>query len=203
MKLTLKKIVSASLLIVCGLAMQSCSAREEKETLPPEVRQRVGVRISDTGVPREELVSGWIANGFESIYISPDKSLIRTMAMFEKNDTSIFAIISLNTKEKYKTILDAQLLPKELLTYYFKNGKSVTKKQWWKFYSPTAICYREREEIIVGLMRPEQGKQDCSHKTKQVKKAWKVDQESGHISEIPTQGIVCSYMGGEYSCDSE
>lgn len=37
MKITLKKILSATLLIVCSLAMQSCNARDEKESLPSEV----------------------------------------------------------------------------------------------------------------------------------------------------------------------
>jgi hypothetical protein len=37
MRPVLKKIVSASLLMVCGLAIQSCNAGDEKEGLPSEV----------------------------------------------------------------------------------------------------------------------------------------------------------------------
>lgn len=44
MKLTLKKIISALLLIVCGLAMQTCNARVEKEVLP----SKTVVNLMDT-----------------------------------------------------------------------------------------------------------------------------------------------------------
>lgn len=49
MKSTLKKILSVSLLLVCSLSMQSCSARDGKEFLPQEVKVMIGMKTLPSG----------------------------------------------------------------------------------------------------------------------------------------------------------
>ena len=52
----------------------------------------------------------------------------------------------------------------------------------------------EDERMIFGLVKPEKGKETCSHFSKRVKLAWKIDRESGKITPMPTQGLQCFYL---------
>ncbi len=171
------------------------------EPLLPEVKFLIGIQVPDTEQGRNGEVSGWTMHGGQVFRISNDNTFVWGVGGYFKNDLNIFAVEMRNNKENNRTILDAQILPNDLLTYSLVNGRVVTKKQWWKFYVPTVGCERKRGEVIVGLVRPELEKHECSHKTNQVKRAWIIDQETWHISEISPQGVSCDYMGGEYFCD--
>ncbi len=203
MKATMRSLIFVVLAVAGGMALLAGNAQGAEDAMPPEVKALIGMRIPDTETGRNGEIPNWTMNGGEVFRISTDGASGSMISGYFQNNLSIFVVEERNNKEKYRTILDAQLLPIEFLTYYLKNGKAVTKKQWWKFYVPTVLCYRERGETIVGLMRPERGKYDCSHKTKQIKRAWKINQETGHIAETSPQEVSCSYMGGEYSCDPE
>jgi hypothetical protein len=197
MKTMMRDLLVTSLFVVGGMVMSIGNAQCADEPLPPEVKKLIGMEIPSFEAGGRGGLPGWVYAGSTLLR---DKSF--GVEYWDREEQSIFLVSKLDTSGKHLMVLDAKVLPRDWLTFSIKNGETKMKKQWWKFYAPTSACERNSGEVIVGLVRPVRGRHDCSHKTKQIKRAWKIDEQSGHISEISSQGISCNYMGGEYSCES-
>ena len=188
------------LAVAGGMTVMAGSAYCEGDVLPPEVRAMVGMRIPAKAPGRQGSVPGWLRMG--SYALDAAKRPLQSLGVEElyRDDVSIFVIDLLDEKDWSRTILDAQVMPQKLLWYYVKNGKFVEKKNK-QLYSFSSMCKRADSETIVGLMRPESGKEDCTHHSKQVIRAWIIDQQSGRITGIPTQGVSCFKGDTDYSCE--
>lgn len=183
-----------------GMSLLAVNAQGAGDTLPPEVEVLIGMRIPAKAPGRGGNVPGWGRMGSYALdaVILPQQSL--GVEELYRDDVSIFAIILLDEKDWSRTILDAQVIPQKLLWYYVKNGKFVEKKNR-RLHSFSSMCKRADSETIVGLMRPEPGKENCTHNSKQVIRAWKIEQQTGRITGIPTQDVSCFKGDADYSCE--
>jgi hypothetical protein len=214
MKTTLRSLFFV-LLAVGGMALLAGYARGTDETLPPEVKALIGINLPPVRVEGKDIkmdprlkplpsdyvriqpasIPGWKYRGGGLLTKSPQSEHRMGLEELYRGDLSIFVIDQIDENDKSKTILDAQVLPQKLLLYYVKNGEVVEKKQG-RLYEISEMCEREDAEIIVGLMRPEAGKEDCQHKTTQVIRAWKIDSGSGRVTAISTHGVACLVPAG-------
>lgn len=114
-------LVAASLLLMCSLAMQSCSARDEKEVLPPEVAAMIGMRIPPKVVGREPselpkfipFSSGMLNRKFgdesHKAELGYDEGII-------DKKWPVFIVSAIHS-DKTIEILDARLLPKNKVNW--------------------------------------------------------------------------------------
>jgi hypothetical protein len=103
-------------------------------------------------------------------------------------------------KDLTRTVLDARVLPLDLLRFDLKGGKHVWRKDDMKKYSVFSCEKTGIKEAIIGLMRPEQGKEGCQHDSRQVKMAWRVNEKTRKLEEISPKGIVCFFTDAEDIC---
>ena len=216
MKTTLRSLFFV-LLAVGGMALLAGYARGTDETLPPEVKALIGINLPPVRVEGKDIkmdprlkplpsdyvriqpasIPGWKYKGGWLLNKSPQSKQRMGVEELYRGDLSIFVIDLIDENDKSKTILDAQVLPQNLLLYYVKNCE-VVKRNKRGLYELNAMCERADSEITVGLMRPEAGKEDCQHKTTQVKRAWKIDPVTGRIIVIPTNGVTCLVPAGDW-----
>lgn len=192
MRPALKKIVSASLLIVCCLAMQSCSAREEKEVLPQEVKVMIGMKIppKEKGrggdIPKLTLLNGALVKEDDSG---------NTLAYEEGLVSGKWPVFFVERilKDKTTEILDAQLLPENLIQWRFVGENVVFLKNR---YQLSNHCQKQPvdSKIIFGLVKARRGKSDCGHFSQHVDRAWQIDPLTGQISTVPAKGLQCYYL---------
>ncbi len=178
-----------------GAALLAGNAEGVEESLPSEVRALVGMKIPDMEPSGKGGIPGWHSKRGTLL----GKQRVGVEELY-RGSTFIFLVSGLDETGKNRTVLGVQVLPLNLLSYYEKDGELMFTRHSKK-YQFESLCYRQKGEIVVGLMRPERGSEDCRHTTKQIKRAWSIDEQSGRISEISTQGVSCSFMDAEYSCD--
>lgn len=183
---------------VCGVLMLTGYAQAADEPLPPEVKKLIGAKIAfdpERGgkVPGWNMLGSYSFAGIEELGIEE---------MYNEN-MSIFAVISINKAGSSKMILDAKILPQQALSYSIKNGNIIPRKNRNALYLNNS-CKRTASELIVGLMRPEpeMEKGNCTHWSKDVKRAWNIDQKTGRLTEISPQGVSC-YWETELLCLSD
>jgi hypothetical protein len=90
------------------------------------------------------------------------------------------------------TILDAQLLPPQ--AQFDKDGSLIRSQVNSQLYVFEHACVSTRNEKVVGMVRPEPGKEHCEHLSRQVQRAWKIDKKTGKITEVSPQGISCHWV---------
>lgn len=169
------------------------------EVLPPEVKALIGMRIPSEKQGEFGRIQGWKRKGSIILNIFPKQRQTMGVDELYRDDMSIFAIVLTDETGWSMTVLDVRVLPRHLLNYNVKNGEIVWKKSA-RAYRFENTCYLPKE-TVVAIARPEKGKEDCTHTTRQIKRAWKIDRETDRISEIPTQGVSCSFTDSEYSCE--
>lgn len=188
-------------LLAAGIALLTGNAQAADEALPPEVKALIGMKIPAKAPGRTGDIPEWktIVGGV----LGSKPNDIQEMGLEElyRDGISIFVIDLMDKRDRSRTVLDARLLPRQLLSYEIKNGKIVMKRNSSQLYSLVMGCERNRsEETIVGLMRPEPGKGNCTHNSKQVKRAWLIDPQTGRITDISPQDVSCPRVDAEYSC---
>jgi hypothetical protein len=171
---------------------------------PPEVDALIGIRLKwfhILGSGKNEEIPGWSVKRGTDLSISPQpKQSIGVEEIYQGNGSFAFVVDLFDSANRLRTILDAQVLPRQLLGYTVKKGKIVWKKNTHQMYHFEPMCERLIHETVVGLMRPETGKEDCTHKSKQILRAWKINEQSGQITEISPQGVSCYWGHTEYDC---
>lgn len=93
-------------------------------------------------------------------------------------------------------ILDAQMLPENLIDWEFANGKRKFVVNRYQF-SDGCETGVDDERIIFGLVKPEMSKSNDSHFSSRIKQTWQVDEQNGRISPISTKGLHCYYFVGD------
>lgn len=101
-------------------------------------------------------------------------------------------------------ILDALLLPPDLIDWYVAGDKNASRKpqeifKWRKgrfTLSEDVGCRKDKKDtrFIVGLVKPEKGKETCSHYSRRVRNAWLLNTKSGRFEAISTQNLSCLYL---------
>lgn len=178
-----------SVLLCFASAIPTSYARDKN---PPEVEALIGMRIPSEKQGSFGKIPGWKTKGWTALSISPRPQQDMSVEELYRDDEFIFIIKLFDKKDWSTTILDAQILPLRLLEYQTKNGELVWKKNT-QGYNFESMCQNPQLDTVVGLMRPEPGKEICTHKSKQVQRAWKIDKKTGHITEIPPQGVSCHW----------
>jgi hypothetical protein len=193
MRTFVKILFTYALLVVQPYAVASDDALNpseyKRDKNPPEVEALIGKQFPRSGI------SGWsrslccmAAGGL--LGISPQPGLAMGVVLLERTGKIIFVIDLIDQKDLSTTVLDAQILPRQ--PRYDKSGNLIgSEKENVRLYSFTYACESIREVKVVGTVRPEQGREDCGHWSKQVQRAWKIDKQTGHITEISTAGISC------------
>lgn len=200
MKTTMRGLIFVVLAVTGCMSLLASNARGVEDAMPPEVRVLIGMRIQSERHGEFGRIKNWKSKGWTTLNIFPKPNQTIGVQELYRNDMSIFVIELMDKTDWSMTLLDVRVLPRHMLEYDVKNGEIVWKKSSHAYrFEP--MCYRKLEERIVALMRPEQGKGDCTHTTRQVKRAWKVDEQTLRISEIAPQGVSCAFMDSEYSCD--
>jgi len=183
------------LLTVGGMAFQSGRALAVEEPLPPEVKALIGMEVPAKAPGRPGDVPGWIS--LWGSLIMGSETTDGDEFGFEIDQKANITILIVERLHKFnKTILDARVIPGNLLPYYTekKNGHTVWKeKDRAKFFDINEGCSRsnrEANEIIIGMWRYKPGHL-CKAAFSQVKKAWLLDRNNGHLTEISTEGVSC------------
>jgi hypothetical protein len=181
MKTNLRNFIFILFTVVGGLALLADNALGSDETLPPEVKALIGMKIS-LEAPDNGNVPGW-DNLLGSEIVDEIYFNVR-----QKGNITVYTI-----KNKNTTILDARVISGNLLNVYLKDGNLEFKKNEMQMYRITAACGRgssEKKEIILGMWRFSRGSK-CTDSSNLVKKAWLLNPESGHITDISTKGVSC------------
>lgn len=222
MRVTLKKSISISLLLVCGLAMQSCSACEGMgslppkniakatdkgvssainsqcgdDSLPPEVKALIGKKLPPkiAGISPSEIPNFIEANG--ALLVDSGDTAISVLAYSEgvlAQKWPVFFMVRIYHPSRETEILDARILPANLLDWRLKNGVVEENSGHYKL-SGRCRANKEDARIILGLVRTERGKEGCSHFSRRIKQAWQMDVKSGSLALVATQGLQCEYI---------
>jgi hypothetical protein len=155
----------------------------------PDIKQRPDFVFMQTHIPGYTHIEGNIA----SLKDKPGSQLWYETG-FIGGKWPVLLVRRLHKDMSYE-ILDAQMLPANLIEWTFANGKLQDVKGRFRLSGYCQIGNKEDvSRTIVGLIKPEKGKSDCSHDSRRVKQAWEIDQQSGHVAPISTQGLQCHYL---------
>ncbi len=97
-------------------------------------------------------------------------------------------------------ILDGRTVPQELMSYAIVDGKGVFSEKRIQKHRITPCELEKTGEPVIGLMRPEVGKEGCEHWSRQVKEAWRLNAQSEKLEDISPKGVRC-YYGAESGCE--
>lgn len=152
------------------------------------------------GMKRGKLL-GWISSG--GIGLSPNDPALLFLDVDEGFIGNEGGVILVSVDEdRTSTVLDARELPLGLLRYELKDGKRISRKDAFKQYSIQRCDKTGTTDLIVGLMRPEPGKEGCLHNSRIVKMAWRVNAKARHLEDISPDGVVCFFPDAEDECNN-
>lgn len=99
------------------------------------------------------------------------------------------------------TISDARRLPLDVMNYRVR-GRDIIFFDVARRYELIHYCHdgKNSSAIVIGLARPEKGKDGCIHWTTKVRNAWEVDLNTGKLKDIPAEGVSCYMWGAPDSC---
>lgn len=162
---------------------------------PPDVDALIGIRIPPV-IPtiKSGSIPGWISIGGTSI-----NDLVSVEQIYGTHHSAIAVIW--RDKSRSSLIVDAKALPPKLLTYDIINNRARLRRNWQKYYSIGSHCERNDGASIVGLMRPEPGRHNCNHESRQIIKAWQVD-SNGKLRDMQPTGVQCYFDGAENDCSN-
>lgn len=179
-------------MLMCSLAMQPCSARDQKEVLPPEVNAMIGMKIppKENGrggdIPKFTRLGGALVQEDElGNALAYEEGLI-------DGKWSVFVVERI-LRDKTTEILDVQLLPVSLIQWQFVGEKVVFLKNR---YQLSNHCQKQPDDsrIIFGLVKARRGKSDCGHFSQNVERAWQINKSTGQISSVPANGLQCYFL---------
>lgn len=185
MKRILKVFICVLLAVAGGMGLLVDNALGAHDAMPPKVKVLIGMKIPPKAPGRTGDVPGWVYLWGSGIVGDISFNFL------QQGNTTVLTIdsrINQNT-----TILDARVIPGNLLNFYMKDGVRELKKNDMQMYRITEACTRvssEKKEIILGMWRFEPGSK-CNDSSNLVKKAWLLNPESGHLTDISTKGVSC------------
>lgn len=186
MKTTLRGFIFVLLAVAGEMVLLVGNAQGADEALPPEVKVLIGMKIP---AKAGDVVPGWNVMGAGMLGVKTETGLALGYELLYQQNISIF-VIDAKDKDLNRAILDAHVLPRQLMNYNVNVGEIVFKKNASQFYEFVHSCKREPyEPLVVGLVRPEPGV--AMGWSEQVRRAWAIDSQTGHITNISTQGVSC------------
>lgn len=179
---------------------QTAASKEKPQcgddTLPQVVKALIGVRLPPlfVGVKQAGILSFIEVNG-AVIADSADEngSVIAYSEGVFKGKWTVFFVERIFHPDRSKVILDARILPADLLDWRMVNGEPAPNIGQYKF-SGRCRANKEDARTILGLVRPERGKEDCAHFSSRIKQAWEMDRERNCLLPVATQGLKCEYI---------
>lgn len=193
MKVNLRSLVFILCTVAGGMGLLAGNAQAADEVMPPEVKALIGMKFSP-------LVVGKAAAQVPRLVVK-DAGLLRnddTRGMLGYN-LGLFAdkwpilVIEKISKEQAMEITDVMKLPQDLIDWRLTHGKfeGVAGR-----FDLSTYCRANDEDrrIILALVKPEKGNETCAHYTKRLHRAWLIDEISGRIKKIPTEGLSCQYL---------
>lgn len=197
MKTMMKGLIAVLLLIASGAVVLAGDAPIQDEPLPPEVKKLIGMKIppkiiGKSGAPIPKFLS--FGGGMLNRQIGDAASwaeLIYEEGTVEEKWAAF--IVYASHADKSRVILDARLLPRELINWRFENGKIKWLENEEKLIF-SIFCHHGggNDRIIFGLEDPKYERDGYSTR---IERAWEVDPQTGRIKSIPTQGIICAILG--------
>lgn len=185
------------------------NAADPRDKNPPEVKALIGMRISsdNPATPHGDIPGFHPVNGSVIAEIE-DQSLPYLLLLKEGflNNTPVFLIGKKNKGRTATEVLDAQVIPPELYEFSLnpkKKGSPPVDDIPGRYSLSEGCSYNivgNDERIIIGLVKPEIGKEDCAHYSRRVGRAWRIDRKTGRIDAIPTKGLRC-YCVAEGNCE--
>lgn len=135
--------------------------------------------------------SGWNLIGGRTIR-DPELSLHE----YYRDKQAIFVIV-----KKDRTIADARLLPMQVLNCRVSEAKYIFINDARR-YGLTHVCQvkNNSDAVVIGLARPEKGRDGCVHWTTRVRNAWEVDAKTGKLKDLSVEGVSCYLDGSGYVC---
>lgn len=198
--------VALALLVVTGEA--AC-----RDPNPPEVQALVGMKIAPQIKARlfyannekkaqyREIQAQGDIPGFVDLggtLLSTSKASF-SLGLSEGfvNGTPVFLIDKIDANSR-REIVDAQVLPNEMIEWNLVDGKTAYLPNRYRLSSNCEFKGRlkraEQFTRLIGLVKPEKGKRHCAHDSDSVVKAWGIDKGSGLITSLPTNSIRCHYI---------
>lgn len=189
MKTNLSSFIFILLTIAGGMGLLAGNAQCADEAMPLEVKALIGTRI-----PPHVSSKGLIGRADIPNFVP--KNSVGAAISFEEgvfNGKWPAFVIERDNKDMSTEILAIQMIPKELIDWEFFGGQFHNVEGR---YSLSEHCqsHEDDERWIVGLVKPEKGKADCGHNSKRIKQTWMIDQQTGRITPISSQGLQCYYL---------
>jgi hypothetical protein len=193
-------MIRFALVALSGLLLLSVNAQATDDNLPADIKAFIGKTVPRLGIRNQSEIPGWreIEGGWivRSGWKGPEGILL--FSELQKGDITVLAIESvIGTTKQTMTILDAIVIPKNLLNVYKDKGKIkefITLRDqidhsYQQLYRVSASCWGTHpdavigKEILIGLWQRANGN-DCGGNSTSVKKAWILNLESGKLSDI-------------------
>lgn len=188
MKTILRSFIFVLFAVSGGMALLLAgNAHAANEELPQEVKALIGLKFQPKAPGMPLVVPGW-----QYLYEGAMINNYMGFVELQRGNTAILAIESIDSPDQ-RTILDARVIQGEILQSFLKDGKIEWKKNPDQMYRISADCWRsnpKEKETILGLWRYGTGHK-CDASFSMVKKAWLLDPENGHLTDIPTKGVFC------------
>lgn len=177
-----------------GMSVMTGSASCEEYALQPEVNTLIGMKLP----PKITVEGNRTADIPEFIYLGGaliSEESGSSLAYDEGLASGKWPVFLIKRiyEDKTTVILDAHMLPANLMEWQFIGGQFTFLKDRFKL---SDHCKVEGEDtrLIFGLVKAEKGKSDCGHISKHVKQAWKIDRQSGRITPMSTRGLQCYFL---------
>lgn len=194
MKTTMRSLICVVLAVAGGLAMLAGNARGAEVAMPPEVKALIGMKLPPKIVGRTPAdIPGFYQMSGALIWTEEKQGNALTYDEGVVGDKWPVFIVGRISSDKSAEILDAQMLPANLIEWRLDNGNRKYLEGRYRFSVNCKIKEKDTR-IILGLVKPEKGKSDCAHFSSRVKLAWQVDRQSGRITPMPTKGMKCEYI---------
>ncbi len=178
---------------LCGMLL-ACNSQGSEDVMPPEVQKLIGMKIlpkvvgrKQADIPNFHPISGALIDED----VKQGSALTYSEGVVD-NKWPVF-IVEMIASDMSAEILDAKMLPANLIEWQMENGNKKYLDGRYKF-SGHCQTKEESSQIIFGLVKPEKGKSDCAHFSRRVKLAWLIDRQSGQITPLPSKDVMCEYI---------
>jgi hypothetical protein len=192
-------------LIVAGFPGRA-NAADLRDKNPPEVKALIGMKIiSDNPATHHGGLPGFHKVGGSVLVEFTDQSALVIEEGFI-NKIPLFLIGKATEGATSLKVLGAQAIPPELYEFRLnlkKKGSPPVDYLPGRYSLSEGCSYNiaaNDERIIIGLVKPEIGKEDCAHYSRRVGRAWRIDRKTGRIEAISTKGLQC-YCVAEGNCE--
>ncbi|MDD5363978.1 MAG: hypothetical protein PHR30_01450 [Gallionellaceae bacterium] len=190
-----KRLFFINLLLVCGICPSPESQAQDKNK--PEVNALIGMHIPAKSPGSFGTLPGWHVVQSALLQHSPVPTTPLGITELTSGNLSIFVIDRSDASDWSWTILDALVLPQELLPYRVISGRPVPKPDKRPRYSLQVDCtLKDEANPVIALARPSPGMEHCENAIAQVKRSWRIHQ-TGIIEAIPTSGVNCRFVADE------